>query len=198
MGELGKKPDLHEAQGQPSGWVQRFAGLIPAGEVLDLACGAGRHSRLIAGLGHSVLAVDRNPESLALVHGEGIQTLALDLETGDSARSWPFSAGRFSGIIVTNYLHRPLWSLLADGLAPGGVLIYETFAIGNEQFGKPSNPDFLLARGELLSVARDYGLHVIAFEDGCVTSPKPAMLQRICAVKSGAQQVGGIGHFVLN
>lgn len=197
MGDLSKKPDLHEAQGQPSAWVRRFAGLVPVGEVLDLACGAGRHSRLMAALGHAVLAVDRNAASLALAQGEGIQTLALDLETGDSARAWPFADGRFSGIVVTNYLHRPLWPRLVDSLAPGGVLIYETFAIGNAQFGKPSNPDFLLARGELLTVARDHGLHVIAFEDGCVTSPKPAMLQRICMAKPGGQD-GGFGHFVLN
>jgi len=191
-----KKPDMHEALGQPSPWVLRFAGMIPAGEVLDLACGSGRHSRLMAANGHPVLAVDRNAESLALAEASGITPLALDLETGDLAKSWPFASGRFSGVVVTNYLHRPLWSSLADCLAPGGVLIYETFALGNEQFGKPSNPDFLLARGELLDFAKVHDLRVIAFEDGCVTSPKQAMLQRICLVKAGGTDP--IRHFVLN
>jgi len=173
----------HETYDQPSAWVSRFAESIPEGEVLDLACGSGRHSRFFASLGHTVLAVDRNTESLKAAAGSKITTLALDLETEDIASSWPFAA-RFSGIVVTNYLHRPLWPLLVDSLAPEGILIYETFAVGNEQFGKPSNPDFLLARGELLSVAAGYGLHVIAFEDGCVTSPKPAVLQRICMAKT--------------
>lgn len=191
-----RKPDLHEATGQPSPWVRRFVGLIPSGEVLDLACGSGRHSRLLASLGHPVLAVDRNPASLAATAGPGIAVQELDLETGDAARSWPFTPARFSGIVVTNYLHRPLWPLLADSLAPGGVLIYETFAVGNEQFGKPSNPDFLLARGELLEVAAEHGLHVIAFEDGCVTSPKPAMLQRICMAKAGGAEAPA--RFVLD
>ena len=191
-----KKPDMHEALGQPSPWVVRFAGMIPAGEVLDLACGSGRHSRLMAARGHSVLAVDRNAASLALAEANGITPLVLDLETGDLATSWPFAAGRFSGVVVTNYLYRPLWASLADCLAPGGILIYETFAIGNEQFGKPSNPDFLLARGELLDFAKEHDLRVIAYEDGCVSSPKPAMLQRICLVKGGGAD--GSKHFVLN
>jgi SAM-dependent methyltransferase len=94
---------------------------------------------------------------------------------------WPFAAGRFAAIVVTNYLYRPLLAQLAASLAPDGVLIYETFALGNEAFGKPSNPDFLLRPGELLGLARDAGLRVIAFEDGCVATPKPAMVQRLCA-----------------
>jgi SAM-dependent methyltransferase len=185
MAELAKKPDQHEAMGQPSVWVSRFAGLIPVGEVLDLACGAGRHSRLLAAQGHSVLAVDRSEEMLTLAAGDGIQTMRIDLETGDPAQSWSFDDNRFAGIVVTNYLHRPLWPFLIRSLAENGVLIYETFASGNEQFGKPSNPDFLLARGELLEVAREYGLLVVAYEDGYVSVPKPAMVQRICMIKSG-------------
>ncbi|GGI17718.1 class I SAM-dependent methyltransferase [Oxalicibacterium faecigallinarum] len=196
MGDSLEKPDMHEALGQPSPWVIRFARLIPEGEVLDLACGTGRHSRLLASQGHPVLAVDRNADSLALAAGAGVQVMKLDLETGDLAISWPFAAGRFSGVVVTNYLHRPLWASLASCLKAGGVLIYETFALGNEQFGKPSNPDFLLARGELLDFAQDHDLRVIAFEDGCVTSPKPAMLQRICLVKRGDAE--STKHFVLN
>jgi SAM-dependent methyltransferase len=171
--------------GEPSAWVARFARLIPAGEVLDLACGAGRHSRVLAAQGHLVLAVDRSDDMLALATGKGIRTMCLDLETGDPAQSWPFEANRFVGIVVTNYLYRPLWPSMIGSLAENGVLIYETFARGNEQFGKPSNPDFLLARGELLEVAREYGLHVVAYEDGHVSSPKPAVVQRICMIKSG-------------
>jgi SAM-dependent methyltransferase len=185
MAELEKKPDQHESMGQPSPWVARFAELIPAGEALDLACGAGRHSRLLAEKGHAVVAVDRNENMLALAASDGIRTMLVDLETGDPAQSWPFEANRFAGIVVTNYLHRPLWPSLIVSLAENGVLIYETFARGNEQFGKPSNPDFLLARGELLEVAREYGLRVVAYEDGLVSSPKPAVVQRICMIKPG-------------
>lgn len=168
---------------QPSPWVVRFAPLVPGGEVLDLACGGGRHARHFAALGHPVLALDRDAQALALAAGPGITTVEADLELAGAA--WPFGAGRFAGIVVTNYLHRPLLAQLAASLRPDGVLIYETFAIGNEAFGKPSNPDFLLGRGELLVFAQQAGLRVIAFEDGCVDGPKhgpkPAMLQRLCA-----------------
>ncbi|MDL2357797.1 MAG: methyltransferase domain-containing protein, partial [Pseudomonadota bacterium] len=143
-------PSAHSAVDQPSPWVARFAALIPAGEVLDLACGGGRHARLLAGLGHPVSALDRDREALALAAGAGITTLEVDLERGDDGAAWPFAAGRFAGIVVTNYLHRPLLAALAASLRPDGVLIYETFADGNAAFGKPSNPAFLLAPGELL------------------------------------------------
>ena len=166
-----------------SPWVARFARLLPAGEVLDLACGGGRHARHLAALGHPVLAVDRDPQALALAAGQGITTLQLDLE--DPALAWPFAPGRFAGVVVTNYLHRPLFPQLAASLAPDGVLIYETFAAGNQAYGKPSNPAFLLAPGELLEQAGRLGLRVIAFEDGYVDRPKPAMLQRLCAAKPG-------------
>jgi SAM-dependent methyltransferase len=162
-----------------SSWVRRFAPLVPEGEVLDLACGSGRHARLFAALGHPVLALDRDPAALAATSGPGIQTMAYDLE--EDGAPWPFEPGRFAGIVVTNYLHRPLMPALMASLAPGGVLIVETFAIGNETFGKPSNPNFLLRRGELLDHARQGGLSVIAFEDGFVEQPKPAMVQRLCA-----------------
>lgn len=164
-----------------SPWVQRYAPLIPGGAVLDLACGNGRHTRHMAALGHSVVAVDRDPEALALAAGPDISTTAIDLE--EQGAAWPFGADRFAGIVVTNYLHRPLIGAMLSSLAPNGVLIYETFADGNAQFGKPSNPDFLLQAGEWLELARQYGLRVVAFEDGVVTTPKPAMVQRICAVK---------------
>jgi SAM-dependent methyltransferase len=168
---------------QASPWVVRFADLIPPGEVLDLACGSGRHARLLAALGHPVLALDRDADLLAGLAEPGIETLQYDLEQG---APWPFAPRRFAGIVVTNYLYRPLLAPLFAGLAPGGVLIYETFAEGNQQFGKPSRPDFLLRRAELLDAARDFGaaeLRVLAFEDGYVAQPRPAMVQRICAVR---------------
>jgi SAM-dependent methyltransferase len=162
-----------------SGWVRRFAPLVPAGEVLDLACGSGRHARLLAGMKHPVLALDRDPAALQAAAGSGIATMQYDLEADGAA--WPFEAGRFAGIVVTNYLHRPLMAHLMKSLAPDGVLIYETFGAGNEAFGKPSNPDFLLGHGELLAAAAQGGLRVIAFEDGYTGEPKPAMVQRLCA-----------------
>jgi SAM-dependent methyltransferase len=164
-----------------SPWVARWAGLVPGGEVLDLACGGGRHARHLATLGHPVLALDRDPAALALAAGEGIVTLQCDLE--DGVTSWPFAPGRFAGIVVTNYLHRPLFGQLAASLAPDGLLIYETFSVGNEAFGKPSNPDFLLAPGELLALAGAHGLRVIAYEDGYSAAPKAAMVQRLCACR---------------
>jgi SAM-dependent methyltransferase len=170
---------MHAPTDTPSTWVQRFAAAVPAGEVLDLACGSGRHARLFAALGHPVLAVDRDPQALAATAGPGIATLAIDLE--EAGARWPFEAGRFAGIVVTNYLHRPLLADLATSLAPGGVLIYETFALGNELYGKPSNPAFLLRPGELLAIAAQGGLKVLAFEDGVVNGPRPARVQRLCA-----------------
>jgi SAM-dependent methyltransferase len=164
-----------------SPWVQRYAPLVPGGEVLDLACGKGRHSRHMVTLGHAVLALDGNPEALLEAAGPGITTTPIDLE--EPGAVWPFGPDRFAGIVVTNYLHRPLLAAMLGSLAPNGVLIYETFADGNAQFGKPSNPDFLLQPGELLALAAEHGLRVVAFEDGITQVPKQAMVQRICAVK---------------
>jgi SAM-dependent methyltransferase len=169
--------------------VVRFVPLIPAGEVLDLACGAGRHARLLASLGHPVTAVDRDADALALAAGPGITALLVDLENESVPQSgWPFDSNRFAGIVVTNYLHRPLFPCILDSLAPGGVLIYETFAAGNERFGKPSNPRFLLKPGELLDLACTGAVkpHVLAFEDGYIDEPKPALVQRICVVKGAS------------
>jgi SAM-dependent methyltransferase len=157
----------------PSAWVVRWAPLMTRGRVLDLACGSGRHARHLAGLGHEVTAVDRVPRDLP-----GIRFVRADLEDGSP---WPLAGERFPGIVVTNYLHRPLFALIAEALAPGGVLIYETFMQGNERFGKPSNPAFLLAPGELWHAFG--GLHVIAFEQGHAARPRPAMVQRICALR---------------
>jgi SAM-dependent methyltransferase len=181
----------HLSLDTPSPWVLRFAAAIGTGEVLDLACGGGRHARLLATLGHQVLAVDRDAAALERAAGDNIRTLQADLEAAGHGQSWPaslFEADRYAGIVVTNYLHRPLFPIIFSSLAAGGVLIYETFARGNEHFGKPSNPDFLLAPGELLDVVRDHagqGLRVIAFEDGYVEQPKPAIVQRICVAKEG-------------
>lgn len=173
----------HLKQDRPSAWVARFAPLVPAGEVLDLACGGGRHSRLFAGLGHRVLAVDRNVAALSATASQNIRTWQFDLERDGAERDpgWPLQPARYAGIVVTNYLHRPLFSSLLASLAPGGVLIYETFAVGNGQFGKPSNPAFLLGTGELLrAFGQTPGLRILAFEDGHVIDPAPAMVQRIC------------------
>lgn len=172
----------------PSEWVTRFAPLIPRGEVLDLACGAGRHARMLAAFGHPVVALDRDAALLALAAGQGVTPLQRDLEDGTT---WPFAPGRFAAIVVTNYLHRPLFPSLLASVAPGGLLLYETFAFGNERFGKPSNPDFLLAPGELLERVQsdaDHSWHVIAYEDCYLDQPKPAMVQRICAAKGGMAQ----------
>lgn len=175
---------------QASPWVARFASLIPDGEVLDLACGSGRHARLLAGMGHPVVAVDRNVDALAQLSTEagGIATLCADLEQdADAGKNWPFAAARFAAIVVTNYLHRPLFPYIFGSLAEGGVLIYETFALGNAAFGKPSNPDFLLQPGELLARVQGSGaeaFHILAYEEGYVERPKPAMVQRICAIKA--------------
>lgn len=165
----------------PSEWVARWADRIPAGgRVLDLACGTGRHARYFAARGHPVEAVDRDPAMLARLDGvPGISTRCADLEGGP----WPYEGERFAGIVVSHYLHRPLFSRLLAALAPEGALIYETFAIGNERYGRPSNPAFLLKPGELLEVVRGR-LQVVAYEDLTVTEPKPARVQRICAVRA--------------
>ena len=139
-----------------------------------------------SGLGHLVLALDRDADALLKTAGVGIATLQVDLESGEAGSVWPFAVDRFSGIVVTNYLHRPLFSCIFASLAPRGVLIYETFALGNAQYGKPTNPDFLLAPGELLNLIcahPQFSLRIVAYEDGYVAAPKPAMVQRICVIK---------------
>ena len=164
-----------------STWVARFAAATKAsGAVLDLACGSGRHARYLAEIGLQVEAMDRDAAALAQLSGVSrVTTRCADLE----GAPWPYAGRNFDAIVVTNYLHRPLFPLLAAALAPGGVLIYETFRIGNESYGKPSNPDFLLRPGELLDFAKAHELEVLAYEDGFTTLPKPAMVQRLCAVK---------------
>ena len=159
---------------EPSPWVVRWAPLVTRGPVLDVASGAGRHARVFSNLG--VIAVDREPLSIP-----GVRFVQADLEDGSA---WPFAGQRFGGIVVTNYLHRPLLPILAQSLAEQGVLIYETFMVGNEKFGKPSNPDFLLRPGELLQAFAD--LAVVAFEQGAT---QRSVLQRICVIRGAAGSV---------
>ena len=169
----------HPHPDTPSAWVCRWAGQVPAGgRVLDVAAGGGRHARWFAARGHPVDAVDRDAGALAgLAEMPGITATCADLESGP----WPYAGQTFAGIVVTHYLHRPLFPHLLAALAPGGVLIYETFAAGHEKYGRPGNPDFLLQPGELLEVVRGR-FRVIAYEDVFVTEPRPAMVQRLCAV----------------
>lgn len=180
--------DANAAAEAPSPWVCRFAPQIRSGgSVLDLACGGGRHARYLAALGLQVLAVDIDAAALTTLDGiAGVQTLAADLE----GAPWPFGGRHFDAVVVTRYLHRPLLPPLVEALAPDGVLIYETFAAGNERYGRPRNPEFLLRPGELLELARGR-LRVLAYEDLYVDSPKPALLQRLCAIRAVAS--GGAG-----
>ena len=174
----------------PSAWVTQWAHLVEAGgTVLDVAAGSGRHARWFASRGHAVLAVDRDEEALRSMTGATrISTLAADLENA----AWPLKADeRFAAVVVTNYLHRPLFSPLADALAPGGVLIYETFAVGNESVGKPSNPAFLLKPGELLDAFHPR-LRIIAYQDGFASVPRASYVQRICAVREPDRSSTGL------
>ena len=166
---------LH-GQEPTSSWVARWSHLLPAGcHVLDLACGHGRHMRHFAALGYPVTGVDRNPDAIAAVSPLG-EAICADIENGP----WPLQGRTFGGVVVTNYLWRPLWPNILDSLAPNGVLIYETFSAGNETVGKPSRPDFLLHTAELLSVCQD--LRVVAFEEGFLAQPE-RFVQRIVAVR---------------
>lgn len=177
-----------ESCAPPSPWVSRFAPLIaPGGAVLDLACGGGRHARHLAGLGHAVEAVDSDASAIGALAGiPGITGRRADLERGP----WPYTGCHFAGIVVTNYLWRPLFAHLMATLDKGGILIYETFMVGNELFGKPSNPAYLLRRDELRHVVHNH-LEVIAFEQGEISAPRPAVVQRLCAVRGGPLRLPG-------
>lgn len=166
---------LHAATLAPSAWVTRWAPLIRAGgSVLDLACGSGRHLRWLAERGWRLTGVDRDAAAVAPLR-EAAEIVVADIEGGP----WPLQGRRFDGIVVTNYLWRALVPRIEAALAPGGVLIYETFAVGNELFGKPSNPDFLLRPGELLTAFA--GLRTVAYEDGLERAPD-RVVQRLVAV----------------
>lgn len=158
--------------------MRRWSDRVPRGPVLDVACGGGRHAKLFLHRGISVVAVDRDPQSIP-----GAEFVQADLE----GAPWPFAGRRFAAIVVTNYLHRPLFPDLVASLADGGFLIYETFMVGNEKFGRPANPAFLLKPGELLGAFA--ALTPVAFEQGYVERPKPAMIQRLCARQG---EVGGV------
>ncbi|MDP2407916.1 MAG: class I SAM-dependent methyltransferase [Hydrogenophaga sp.] len=160
----------------PSAWISRWSHLVPpGGGVLDVACGHGRHLRWFAQRGHAVTGVDRSAEAIAAVATLG-RAVEADIENGP----WPFAGEQFDVVVVTNYLWRPLLPQIVDSVAPGGVLLYETFAAGNETVGKPSRPDFLLQHGELLRVCT--GLHIVAYEDGYTDRPE-RFVQRIAAVR---------------
>lgn len=179
---------LPHGSGAPSSWITRhaplIAGLADGARVLDLACGAGRHARWLAAQGARVTAVDRDAAALGALAGAGlpgIGTLEADLEPPEGA-PWPLAGLRFDAVVITNYLWRPRLDEAVALLAPGGVLLHETFAQGHARFGRPSRPDFLLRPGELLELARRHGLTVVAYEDGVLSDP-PRRVQRIAAVR---------------
>jgi len=170
----------------PSPWVVRWSRLwAPGTSVLDVACGSGRHVRLLAGLGHAVTGIDRDTAALEPLAGLA-ETIAANIE----ANPWPIPGRRFDALVVTNYLWRPLWPTLLASVGEEGWLVYETFSIGNETVGKPSNPDFLLRPGELLDVLRSHasgGWRVLAYEDGFLDTPE-RFIQRIAARRVPARR----------
>ena len=173
--------EMHDT-GTPSDWVRHHLKRIPeGGAVLDLAAGNGRHSKLLREAGYRVTAADRDVSAL-----EGMTSLTV-IEIDLEADPWPFAEAGFAGSVVVNYLYRPLFGPIAKALKDGGVLIYQTFAAGNEHYGRPRNPNFLLKTGELLD-AFTPALDVIAYEHGIVRRPKLAVIQRLAAIKSGVSQ----------
>ncbi|MEO7127252.1 MAG: class I SAM-dependent methyltransferase [Rhodoferax sp.] len=184
---------LHAPHGSdsPSAWIQRWSHLVPAhGTVLDVACGHGRHLRWFAQRDHPVVGVDRSQAALDsiadLVATGQAESVLADLE----GSPWPFSMNghsrTFDAVVITNYLWRPLLPTIVASVASGGVLLYETFAAGNETVGKPARPDFLLQPGELPRACE--GLRVVAFEDGFLQGPE-RFVQRIAAVRQQAQEL---------
>jgi SAM-dependent methyltransferase len=172
----------------PSAWVIRFAALVrETGDVRDVACGNGRHTRLFLSRGNAVVAVDNDRERLAeIADAPGLTKVAADLE----AEPWPFPGRTFTAVVVTNYLWRPLLPALIDAVADRGVLIYETFAQGHERIGPPRDPEHLLKPGELLETVAGK-LTVVAYEFGGVPRPRPAIVERICAVRANLSQLPG-------
>lgn len=169
--------------GAPSDWLLRWAHLLPAGgTVLDLACGSGRHTRWLAARGHRVTSVDRDAEAVEPLRGQA-EVIVADIENCP----WPLAGRSFDAVVVTNYLWRPLWPAIGASVAPGGWLLYETFAIGHERLGRPSRPDFLLQPGELLRVSAELGLDVVAYESGQLDGP-PRIVQRVAARRPGTGQ----------
>ena len=169
-------PDARGGPTPPSAWIVQWAGLVPAGaNVLDVAAGGGRHTRYFAERGHRVTAIDRDIGRLT--PQANVEMIQADLEDGSP---WPLGERRFGGVIVTNYLHRPRMQALLAAVEPDGALLYQTFMIGNERFGRPSNPDHLLRDGELLELVRGK-FSVVAYEARLISEPSMAMVQRIAA-----------------
>lgn len=165
-----------QGTGEPSEWVCRWSHLVPQGAaVLDVACGGGRHLRWFQARGHAVTGIDRDPLAVQAAAQVG-EAIAADIENGP----WPLAGRAFGAVVVTNYLWRPLLPAIVDSVAPGGVLLYETFASGNETVGRPARPDFLLRPGELLTACA--ALRVVAYEDGFLDAPA-RFVQRITAVR---------------
>ncbi|MCL2656892.1 MAG: class I SAM-dependent methyltransferase [Betaproteobacteria bacterium] len=172
----------------PSAWVVAYSQQIPSGgRVLDLACGKGRHACWLAEQGFHVLAVDSDSEAICELDGfKNIEARCIDLEFGP----WLLGHGCFDGIVVTNYLHRPVLDKLYAGLSPGGILIYETFMRGNELLGRPSRSEFLLEPNELHAWAMQHGLEIIAFEESKIQAPRRAVVQRLCARRRATDSAG--------
>ena len=160
----------------PSAWVQRWCQQLAAqSTVLDVACGRGRHVRWLSERGHRVTGVDRDADAL-----QGLQDLAEVLQADIEDEPWPLVERQFDVVLVTNYLWRPLFPVLLSSVATGGLLIYETFAQGQETIGRPSRPEFLLQPGELLRWCLRPDWRVLAFEDG-FEATGPRFVQRIVA-----------------
>jgi SAM-dependent methyltransferase len=183
---------MAHGSGPVSPWLQRWARLLPAGgSALDLACGSGRHLRWLAAQGLQATGIDRDRAALdasADLAASGVVRLVeADVENGP----WPLAGRTFDAVVVTNYLWRPLWPHILASLAPGGVLLYETFADGNQTVGKPSRPDFLLQPGELLT--RCAGLHIVAYEHGFLDNPA-RFVQRVAAVRPAGADLSPPRH----
>lgn len=166
----------------PSTWVTRWSHLFePGATALDLACGSGRHTRWLAARGVVVTALDRDADAVAPLRALA-EVLVADIESGETGApgAWPLADRQFDLVLVTNYLWRPLWPQVLDAVRPGGLLVYETFAQGNETVGRPARPAFLLEPGELLKVC--HGWRVLGYEDGFLDGP-PRFVQRIVALK---------------
>lgn len=176
-----------------SPWIRRWLHLLPEGAaVLDLACGGGRHTRLLAARGHAVTAVDQDADAIAALQGVAAEARVADLE----GAPWPYAGRQWQGIVVTNYLHRPLLPVIEASLAPGGVLLYETFAIGQETVGRPRNPEFLLQPGELLDAVRGT-LRVVGYEDGYLDT-RDAFVQRLAAVREAGRDPAAPPRYILD
>ena len=175
------------ADAAPSPWLQRWAHLLPAtARVLDVACGRGRHARWLAARGHVVTAVDRDAAAIAALDG-----IAEARQADNESGPWPWPGRQWDLVLVTNYLWRPLTPVLRDAVAPGGWLIHETFAAGNETVGKPSRADFLLRPGELLAMHADW--RIVGYEDGFVDGPA-RFVQRIVARRPHAADPPVLRH----